>query len=223
MIVRLKFEKKLGPIRFVGHLDMMRTFQKVFMRSGIPVAYSEGFNPHQQFSFATALAVGISSEAEYIDLKLSEEVDLNELITSINEQAPLGIRITKGVVLPDKHPKAMAALRAAKYLVTFDNHTMLDHETIDNFLKEESIVVKKKNKKGKINDFDIRPGIFSLEALNDSYLMTIASGSQLNVKPEMVLTELYKSVGKELTRSDYSLHRIELYHENDGLKSLIDI
>ena len=67
MKVRIKFSKQ-GNLRFVGHLDMMRYFQKAFRRSELPISYSEGFSPHQIMSFAAPLGIGMTSEAEYVDI-----------------------------------------------------------------------------------------------------------------------------------------------------------
>ena len=69
MKVRIKFAKS-GAMRFIGHLDVMRFFQKAIRRAGIDVAYSEGFSPHQIMSFAAPLGVGLSSNGEYLDLEV---------------------------------------------------------------------------------------------------------------------------------------------------------
>ena len=220
MFVRLKFRKE-GPVRFIGHLDLMRTMQKTFRRANIPIAYSEGFNPHQVFSFATALAVGVSSEGEYMDLKLTQEVPVEMLIVAINNAAPPGIVVTQGVVLKDKEPKAMAALAAASYKIT-QNCNVIDQPMINDVMAASEIIVQKKNKKGKINDFDLRPGIFNLELDDDSLLMTIAAGSHMNIKPEALLKYMMEASGKVYSRSDFHFHRIELYHNNDGFKPLLE-
>jgi len=219
MRLRLKFKKE-GPIRFVGHLDLMRTMQKTFRRAGIPIAYSEGFNPHQVFSFATALAVGVTSEAEYMDLKLTEDVHPEVLKVVINAVAPPGITIVDGVVIQDKEPKAMAALAAAKYVIE-QNKSLITAEMIESFLTEDEAIVKKRNKKGKINDFDIRPGIFEVTIEDNRIQMLIATGSQLNIKPEMVLSYVLTKADVAYDRGDFNFHRSELYHNNEGLKSLL--
>ena len=80
MRVRIRFEKT-GIMRYVGHLDLMRFFQKAVKRSGLPIRYSEGFNPHQIMSFASPLGVGITSDGEYMDLTLSAEMSCDEIST----------------------------------------------------------------------------------------------------------------------------------------------
>lgn len=219
MRLRLKFKKE-GPIRFVGHLDLMRTMQKTFRRAGIPIAYSEGFNPHQVFSFATALAVGVTSEAEYMDLKLTEDVHPEVLKAAINAAAPPGISIVDGVVIQDKEPKAMAALAAAKYVIE-QNKPLITAEMIESFLSDEEAIVRKRNKKGNINDFDIKPGIIEVTVEDNKIQMLIATGSQLNIKPEMVLMYVLSKADITYDRGDFNFHRSELYQNNDGLKSLL--
>lgn len=217
---RLKF-RKLGPVRFVGHLDLMRTIQKTFRRANIPIAYSEGFNPHQVFSFATALAVGVSSDGEYVDLKLTEETPVEVIMAAANAVAPSGIEFIEGVVIQDKEPKAMAALVAAKYRIT-SFKPFITQALLDELLEAKELIVKKKNKKGKINDFDVRPGIFELSLEGDDLMMLIATGSSMNVKPEMILTLLTEKAGLVYNRGDFAFHRIELYHQpKDTFESLI--
>lgn len=217
---RLKF-RKLGPVRFVGHLDLMRTIQKTFRRANIPIAYSEGFNPHQVFSFATALAVGVSSDGEYVDLKLTEDVPVEMIMAAANAVAPKGIEFIDGVVIEEKEPKAMAALVAAKYRITSFEPFITEAMLVE-LLEAKELVVKKKTKKGKINDFDVRPGIFELALEGDALMMMIATGSSMNVKPEMILELLADRAGVPYDRGAYAFHRIELYHQaKDTFESLM--
>jgi len=219
MYVRLKFRKE-GPIRFIGHLDLMRTFQKLFVRANIPVAYSEGYNPHQIFSFAAALAVGVSSQGEYMDLRLAEEMSLSSLIDQMNTYAPMGIHIEAGIIICKKEPKAMAALRAADYTITLLEPTITAH-TLKQLMAMEEVLIKKKTKKGKMNDFDLRPGILHL-SLNASLLeMRLATGSQLNIRPEMVLEVLMRLEKKPYKRGNFVFHRKELFQELEGLQPLL--
>ena len=73
MKYRIKFTK-VGKVRFVGHLDLLKLFQRAIKRAGIPVAYSNGFNPHQLIGFAIPLPLGMASVGEYVDVELKEEV-----------------------------------------------------------------------------------------------------------------------------------------------------
>ncbi len=220
MYLRLKFKKE-GPIRFVGHLDLMRTIQKTFRRANIPIAYSEGFNPHQIFSFATALAVGVSSEAEYMDLRLTQEVPKEMVIAAINHAAPMGITIIDGVVVAGKEPKAMAALTAASYVIS-QKSPIITQVMIDAYMAQEEAIIQKTNKKGKVNDFDIRSGSYEIALVGTDLHMKLATGSSLNIKPEMVLAYILTMNDLAYERGNYHFHRTELYQGEAGKMTLLE-
>ena len=118
MKVRVKFTKT-GKVRFLGHLDVMRYFQKAIRRAALPVAYSEGFSPHQIISFASPLSVGVESIGEYFDVEMTETVDTNELAARLNSTMAEGFSVLGAAQLPDTagHKlNAMAQVRAAEYL-----------------------------------------------------------------------------------------------------------
>ena len=121
MNFRIKFAK-YGTMKFISHLDVMRYFQKAIRRAGLPVMYSEGFNPHQIMSFASPLGVGQTSEAEYFDLALTEEMPAEELCDRLNQTMTEGMRILGAILLPEPKPQekretAMALVAASDYLV----------------------------------------------------------------------------------------------------------
>jgi radical SAM-linked protein len=200
---------------------MLRTFQKMFSRAGIPVAYSEGFNPHQIFAFASALAVGVTSEGEYMDIKLTEEISVDQLIQMMNTSAPVGIQFTDGIEIASKEISAMASVVAATYLI-HPYTSVITNAMIEDMMSQETLIIKKKNKKGKVNDFDLRPGILNLSLKEDDILMTVATGSTFNVKPELVLEKLLTFGDVNYDRGNYLFHRVELYQEHNGLRSLLD-
>ena len=82
-------------MKYIGHLDIMRYFQKAIRRSGLPIKYSEGFNPHQIMSFASPLGVGITSEGEYMDIELKEEVSCKEVLDKLQSTMVDGMEICK--------------------------------------------------------------------------------------------------------------------------------
>ena len=103
--LRLKFEKT-GRAVYISHLDLMRTLQRMFFRAGLPLVYSEGFNPHAKISIILPLSVGVSSRCEFLDFGLKEYVNLSEIPERLNAVAPEGIRVqsawpaeTKGATL----------------------------------------------------------------------------------------------------------------------------
>ncbi|CDE93469.1 MULTISPECIES: TIGR03936 family radical SAM-associated protein [Acidaminococcus] len=116
MKLRLQITKEPG-IRFISHLEYQRSIEKALRRSGIPVAYSEGFNPHMKFSLASALSVGVTSSCEFAEIRLAEERPLEELLDKIARALPMGIHIVRGDLTDDKAPKLMARAQGASYQV----------------------------------------------------------------------------------------------------------
>ena len=106
-------------MRYVGHLDLMRFFQKAVKRANLPIRYSEGFNPHQIMSFAAPLGVGLTSEGEYMDIDLKEEVASKAGLEALNKNMVEGLEITSFKYLPDSAEKCMSAVTAASYTVTY--------------------------------------------------------------------------------------------------------
>ena len=228
MKVRIKF-KKYGLMKFIGHLDFMRAWQKFFRQSGIPIAYSEGFNPHQVFSIAAPLAVGTTGDGEYLDLKLSvDNYAMDTLVEQVNAVLPEGVDLIEAICLPEKAKAGMAACYAADYVLTLSEALMAKvniNNSITSFFSQSSIMVKKKNKKGKINDFDLAPGIFTYTLSDNTIQCRLATGSSLNIKPELLMDALFTYAGFELDSFTdvlyYSIHRMEIYRQLDPPKSLV--
>ena len=193
MKCRVKFSK-FGPVKFIGHLDCMRFFQKAIKAAEIPVKYSEGFSPHQILSFAFPLGVGMQSEAEYFDLELAyrdpfemSKVDLarlnsiglenddlpdappyNWILEQLNAQTPSGVRFLGVKRVEENYNKAMAQVRAADYSVFLQEGAFSDRSVPDllaSFLREQEIIVHKVTKKTE-SDVDIRPLIFEAEVMS---------------------------------------------------------
>ena len=92
MKARIKF-KKYGALRFIGHLDVMRFFQKAIRRAHIPIAYTGGYSPHMIMSFANPLGIGITSEGEYFDIELKESISSAEAVSRLNAVMVEGIEV----------------------------------------------------------------------------------------------------------------------------------
>lgn len=153
MKIRIKFSKE-GLMQYIGHLDFMRAWQKIFRQSGIPIAYSEGFNPHQVFSIAAPLAVGVTSQGEYLDLKLKvDQYDLSLLVEQVNEVCPKGVHVTEAAELVGKQTAGMAACTGASYVISFSPELyqdMLALSSLDEFLGQDQIIVQKKTKRARV-------------------------------------------------------------------------
>ena len=119
MKVRIKFTKT-GHMKFVGHLDTMRYFQKAIRRAGLPVAFSGGYSPHMIMSFAAPLGVGTTSLGEYFDMELTETIPTDEITARLNEVMVEGVHVISARQVEEgKAGKAMSLVAAADYFVQF--------------------------------------------------------------------------------------------------------
>ena len=238
MKVRIKFSKQ-GNLRFVGHLDMMRYFQKAFRRSGLPISYSEGFSPHQIMSFAAPLGMGLEGRGEDFDIRVPDEgtpVSSDEAVERLNDEMAEGLQILSYLAIPDDTGNCMAAVHAADYTVRFltekKEETAPDvpedfrvnggasgagisaalSSALSALLEKPEILVTKKGKKGNLREVDLRPMIFSAKAEGPELEMNIAQGSEANLKPELFLEALYAAdAGGTLKDCRTAVVRTELY------------
>ena len=118
MKIRIRF-RKYGVMKFIGHLDIMRYFQKAMRRAEINICYSEGFSPHQIMSFAAPLGVGITSDGEYLDIEVHSTRSSEESLRALNETMVEGVECTEYVKLPDNAKTAMSIVAAADYDLYF--------------------------------------------------------------------------------------------------------
>ena len=223
--VRLKFSKS-GALVYIGHLDVMRYFQKLFRRATIPVAYSEGFSPHQLLSFTPPLPLGMESEGEYADVVLTEKISSDEALVRLRENTVKEIGIISFKELPEKCENAMASVKAAGYRISIGDKDRYDiRRMIDSLLNKDEIMVTKKTKKNE-KIIDIRPLIYELKTGIDENTinMLISSGSTDNIKPELVLEALDPAFADLIEKSSIKITRTDQYTSNEtGLISLDDI
>lgn len=213
MKVRVKFTKT-GAMKFIGHLDIMRYFQKAVRRAKIDSAYSEGYSPHMIMSFAAPLGVGVTSEGEYFDMELRSAQSSEEMERRMNEAMVEGMRIVSIRRIPEeKSSNAMALVAAADYLVSFREGKELPEgwrDQLDDFLVQEEILCIKQTKKGE-REVDIRPWIYRMELRENGIFMRLSSGSVKNLKPEMVMQAFSAYLGYQLEEYALMIHRIEIY------------
>jgi radical SAM-linked protein len=164
--VRIKFVRG-EEVKYISHLDLMKTFERAIRRSGIPIAYSQGFNPHPHMVFGLPLSVGVTSEAEYGDFELSAPMSPEQLKKDLNDSLPKGLRVLNA---RDKHVKdnIMASIGVARYMLLLTTEHKNDIKTlnskIEEFMNKSQIIVKKESKKGP-RDVDIRPMIHSIQVV----------------------------------------------------------
>ena len=190
MKIRIKFAKR-GRMKYIGHLDIMRYFQKVMRRAEVDIVYTEGFSPHQVMSFAAPLGVGLTSEGEYFDIEVHSTLPTDVMIEKLNQNMVEGMEVLDYVKVPDKSKPAMSIVAGADYLLTFKN---LDFkEEFLQFLGQKTIEVEKKTKKSTAI-VDIRPMIFDAKFREDGLFLKLMTGSSGNLKPELVMEAFNKEL-----------------------------
>jgi radical SAM-linked protein len=222
--LRIKYEKT-GVLRFIGHLDVMRFFQKAIRRAKLDVAYSQGFSPHQIISFAAPMPLNMTSEGEYFDGEFNSVTTTEDMINRLNATMPEGIKVRDIVILPEDAKNSMSIVSASDYYIYTNVESENDYierlsTAIEGFNQLEKIEILKKTKT-KEELSDIKPYIYDLKTYKEGIYMLLASGSRMNLKPELVLEALCKSAGVCYDRYDYSIHRLETYMGDvDDLKPL---
>ncbi len=211
MKVRVKF-KKTGMMKFIGHLDVMRYFQKANRRAGIDIGYSGGFSPHQLLSFASPLGLGLTSEGEYLDMELNSFEGSEAMRARLNGCMTEGMEIVSCRLLPDEAKTAMSIVAAADYLVFPRKGEEWDgwQEDLEGFLDQGSILIVKKTKKSE-KETDIRPLVYQWERRDPGTFLKLACGSAENLKPELLLEAFYEKMGREWSPYRFHIHRLELY------------
>ncbi len=192
MKLRVKF-KKHGPVRFIGHLDIMRYFQKCIRRAGIDIAYTTGFSPHQIMSFAAPLSVGLESNGEYMDIEVHSVTTSADMVKQFNDAGVPGIEVVSVKKLPEGAGNAMASVAAAAYTVAFRDFFQPKlnlPEEIAAFFALPSILITKETKKSTI-EVDLKPGIYTLNASETAISMLVDASSSGNIKPQKVLEAFF--------------------------------
>lgn len=214
MKIRIKFTKQ-GPMKFIGHLDTMRYFQKVMRRAQVDIRYSEGFSPHQIMSFAAPLGVGLTSNGEYMDIEVLSTENSKTMMERMNRTMAEGTEILSYRLLEDSSKNAMSIVAAADYLLTFREN--FKPQDLDGFFREflefcgrPQIMITKETKKGQ-REMDLKPLIYKAERQGDSVFLQVSAGSVNNIKPELVMEAFYRSRGEEYPPFAMMIEREEVY------------
>ena len=241
MKIRIKF-RKTGIMKFIGHLDVMRYFQKAIRRADVEICYSGGFSPHQIMSFAAPLGVGITSNGEYVDIEVHSTGTTAEMLERLNAVMAEGFEIAEYKLLPDTAANAMSSVAAADYTLTFRPGYEPEEESAEEWFKkltaffdQPQVMVLKKTKKGE-KEMDLKPLIYDLgviagnDAAQSQLFMKISTGSASNIKPELLLDAYYEALGKERSPFAFMVQREDVYadqaseHEREqGIHSFIPL
>ena len=223
-LIRVKYKKEDEMI-FISHLDLQRLLQRAFRRAKINLSYSEGFNPHPKMSYGNALALGVESQGEYVDIEIEDDIEVDEFLERINNQLPEGIKFIKGQEIDPKTPSLSSVIVYGEYIFNIDLDTPLSKEFVKsrvlNFVKSEEIIVTKTNKKGRKVEVDIRPLIknFDLVSLDDkkvTFESTVATGSKANLNINILIPQILNMLDLEIDPREVSVLRRDLYAMEDG-------
>ena len=225
MKVRIKFSKS-GALKYIGHLDVMRYFQKLIRRSGIPIAYSEGFSPHQIMSFAMPLGIGDESIAEYVDIELTERITSIEAIEKLNNCTVPEIQIISFREIPEgKAYNAMSSITAASYEIKFRDDVNIGFDVYNSFLelmKQDEIIVTKQSKKSETT-LDIKPFIYEYSVNDNCINLLVSCGSVMNIKPELVIKAVFDANNAEFDEYFITQKRMEMYTGEYGKKTFLSL
>ena len=216
MKVRIRFSKT-GALVYIGHLDVMRYFQKLFRRANIPVAYSEGLSPHQILTFTPPLPLGMESMGEYADVELTDFVSTKAAIEALAAQSVPEINILSFKEIPPECQNAMASVAAARYTVGNVDTSIPVSDLIKAFLAKDEAFITKKTKKSE-KTINIRHLVYELKydkQLN-TMEMLISSGSTDNIKPEYVLEGLGITHNPQYDKDSLVIRRIDQYTQGPG-------
>ena len=222
MQLRMAF-KKTGMIKFISHLDTIRLFNRAIQRAGVPILWSEGFNPHQKLSIAQPLSVGMESEFEVMDLEVEEGADPEKIKAMLNEALPEGMEIIEATADFDTK-SVFERIAKTQYRFFFPRvqYEKADElkKMADDAMEQDEILVRRRKKKGKkriVVEEDIKDGIFTLDWKEEeggtSLYAVLRAGGNGNLRPDRFLTGLFEAEGVDI---DYiQIRRIKSWDGED--------
>ncbi len=186
---------KQSRLRFISHLDLQRFFQRAVNRTGLPIAYTQGFNPHPVMSFGSALAVGWTSEYEVIDIKLSAPMGRRRTEEAVRSALPDDLPVLETRMVDDRHPAPMSLVRMSDYRVQLEGaNSAAVIAQIPDFLARETVTTVKKTKSGE-KQIDARPMVISLEPTGDGFITRLMLTERESIKPELLICLLSDMAG----------------------------
>ena len=210
--IRVKF-KKVGRLQYVSHLDLVRTMHKIIVRAGLPLWYTEGFNPKPKMVFAAPLSIGTESVAEFVDIRLVEKMDTAEALRRLNENMTEEMQALEAYYPTRK----LTELKWLSYTILIKTNGVTAElaKKCEEALSTDKIEIEKRSKSGENVSVDIRPLIKSVNVINDgeniriSCILSADPSAYLN--PEHIIKVLKARCGilsdSMLTNEWYSIMR----------------
>jgi radical SAM-linked protein len=199
MRARITFSKQ-GALRYTGHLDLHRLWERAMRRADLPLSYSQGFHPQPKISLASALPLGFSSRCEMLDVRFNEEVPTDEIASRLQDSLPPDIQITRVEIVEEREPALQTQVQSASYVVQLtepvDGPDLM--QKAGELMSAEALP---RERRGKI--YDLRPLIEFLEITAEpdgtvGLQMKLAARDGATGRPEEVLNAL--GIEPEYTR-----------------------
>jgi radical SAM-linked protein len=228
MRIRFIFTRKM-PLAYISHLDMLRLFLRALRRSGLPLAYSQGFNPHPRFTLALPLPLGLTAGEECGEVFFTKDILPDQFIEELTVQLPEALVITGAFSADMEAPSLASLVSAALYRAVprSDSGIAFKPEklqsALDRLMAEEKILIQRKTKKSKITSINVRPFILEVSVNNFEIerpviKMLLQAGSQGGVSPAFVIEQLEPEFGAgRLHAYDWQIHRDRLYLKKNGI------
>jgi radical SAM-linked protein len=190
MRLRVTFAKT-EEMRYTGHLDLHRTWERTFRRAGLPLAYSQGFHPQPRINLASALPLGFTSECEIADVWLEQPIPTEEARAALEQALPPGIQIKEIQAVEEKEPALQTQVIAAEYVITLMDPQPHLEQRLQDLLAAESLPRERRGKR-----YDLRPLVEELQQLPEDkqqrtrLLLRMASRPGATGRPEEFLAAL---------------------------------
>lgn len=200
-----------NEVKYISHLDFIRTFHRTVRRTNLEMAFSQGFNPHPVMTVALPLSVGVTSESEYMKIGFAKDYEEDYIKDTLNNALPIGFKILGVKKAEGKNPD-LTKIDKIQYLVEIETKNTVDLD-IKAFLQNEEIIIPKKSKSG-IKDANIKPYIYEISVLktHDNVItmsMCLAAGSSYNLKPDHVIDAFSKYIDG-FNIDFFSVHRVSM-------------
>jgi radical SAM-linked protein len=186
MRIRITFSKQ-GALRYTGHLDLHKLWERAARRAELPLAYSQGFHPQPKMNLAAALPLGFSSRCEVLDMRLEHEIPLEDLSQRLNDTLPSGIQVAQIEQVDERAPALQTQVASAEYEVRMIESAFPSElkRKIESVMAAESLIRTRREK-----EYDLRPLIEDLKFDADTIFMLLAAREGATGRPEEVLDVL---------------------------------
>lgn len=212
---RIKYGK--GPeLKFISHLDTMRLWQRAIRRAGIPIAYSQGFSPHQKVSFGPPLPLGMTSRGEYLDLQL-EKAFIGDIAARLKQFVNKGIQVLEARTILKESPSLSSWVDAMEYEATWPDFKRDEIKAKIDIISKKAVsgegLTIKTERNGKIFEGEAIQQIKNINLLNNNKIIIIIKVLDKGFKPLEIIKNIFQI---EVSTEEIEVERVEMYHDSSG-------